>query len=78
MLDHDLLSQIWFLLLGVLLTGYAILDGFDFGVGMVHLLIPRSDRERRLVIFSRGDHNTIFYENAPAYLHELRVFLAGE
>ena len=54
MLDHDLLSQIWFLLLGVLLTGYAILDGFDFGVGMVHLLIPRSDRERRLVINSIG------------------------
>ena len=29
---------IWFVLLGVLLAGYAILDGFDFGVGILHPL----------------------------------------
>ncbi|MBN2491352.1 MAG: cytochrome d ubiquinol oxidase subunit II [Planctomycetes bacterium] len=54
MLDHDLLAQIWFVLLGGLLTGYAILDGFDFGVGMAHLVIPRSDRERRLAMNAIG------------------------
>lgn len=54
MFEHDTLAQIWFLLLGVLLTGYAILDGFDFGVGIVHLFIPRGDRERRLVMNSIG------------------------
>lgn len=43
----------WFFLMGVLLTGYAILDGFDFGVGMLHPL-ARSDEERRLVMNSIG------------------------
>ena len=31
------LNTAWFLLIGVLLTGYAILDGFDLGVGVLHL-----------------------------------------
>ena len=35
------LQIIWFLLLGVLLMGYAILDGFDLGVGMLHLFVKR-------------------------------------
>lgn len=47
------LHVLWFFLLGVLLTGYAILDGFDLGVGMLHLLV-RGDEERRLVINSIG------------------------
>src|SRR5215510_5051098 len=44
---------IWFLLLGTLLAGYAILDGFDLGVGILHLLAP-SDHERRLFLNSIG------------------------
>lgn len=44
---------IWFVLLGVLLAGYAILDGFDFGVGILHLL-GRNDTERRIMINSIG------------------------
>ncbi len=47
------LQLIWFLLLGVLLTGYAVLDGFDFGVGILFPL-ARTDRERRLFINSIG------------------------
>jgi cytochrome d ubiquinol oxidase subunit II len=47
------LDVLWFVLLGVLLSGYAILDGFDLGVGILHL-IARNDRERRLVINSIG------------------------
>lgn len=43
----------WFVLLGVLLTGYAILDGFDLGVGILHPF-ARGDTERRLVINSIG------------------------
>ena len=35
MFEHDTLSLIWFALLGFLLVGYAILDGFDFGVGIL-------------------------------------------
>ncbi len=48
------LSSIWFLLIGVLLAGYAILDGFDLGAGSLHLLVARSDDERRLVMTSIG------------------------
>ena len=43
----------WFLLLGVLLAGYAILDGFDLGVGILHLLAP-TDHDRRLFLNSIG------------------------
>lgn len=47
------LHVLWFLLLGVLLMGYAILDGFDLGVGILHPLV-RGDHERRLVLNSIG------------------------
>jgi len=47
------LNLLWFILLGVLLAGYAILDGFDLGVGMLHLG-AKTDRERRLFINSIG------------------------
>ncbi|MBI1321002.1 MAG: cytochrome d ubiquinol oxidase subunit II [Candidatus Hydrogenedens sp.] len=44
---------IWFGLLGVLLAGYAILDGFDLGVGILHPL-ARTDRDRRIFLNSIG------------------------
>jgi cytochrome d ubiquinol oxidase subunit II len=47
------LNLIWFVLLGILLAGYAILDGFDLGVGILHPL-ARSDEERRLLMSSIG------------------------
>ena len=47
------LHVIWFLLLGTLLAGYAVLDGFDFGVGILHPL-AKSDHERRLFLNSIG------------------------
>ena len=47
------LHTIWFLLVGVLLTGYAILDGFDLGVGALHLL-ARKDEHRRILLNSIG------------------------
>jgi cytochrome d ubiquinol oxidase subunit II len=43
----------WYILVGVLLTGYAILDGFDLGVGALHLL-ARGDRDRRIFLNSIG------------------------
>ncbi len=48
------LPTIWFLLLFVLLIGYAVLDGFDLGVGVLHWFVPRTDAERRLSINSIG------------------------
>ncbi len=47
------LNTTWFILIGVLLTGYAILDGFDLGVGALHLLV-KDDNERRVMINSIG------------------------
>jgi len=47
------LNLTWFILLGVLLAGYAVLDGFDLGVGMLHLL-ARGDAERRTFIATIG------------------------
>jgi cytochrome d ubiquinol oxidase subunit II len=47
------LGTAWFLLVGVLFIGYAILDGFDLGVGSL-LLFAKGDRNRRLVLNSIG------------------------
>jgi cytochrome d ubiquinol oxidase subunit II len=48
------LNILWFVLLGVLLLGYAILDGFDLGVGMLYLFIGKDDTERRILLNSIG------------------------
>ena len=40
------LNMIWFLLIGVLFIGYAILDGFDFGVGVLSLFAKSSEEKR--------------------------------
>lgn len=54
MFDFETLKVIWWLLLGVLLIGFAIMDGFDLGVGMLLPFIERSDTERRVVINTVG------------------------
>jgi cytochrome bd ubiquinol oxidase subunit I len=43
----------WFVVLGILLAGYAVLDGFDLGVGILHLTV-RTDQERRLFLNAIG------------------------
>jgi cytochrome d ubiquinol oxidase subunit II len=48
------LPTIWFLLIGVLIAGYAVLDGFDLGAGVLHLFVARDDGERRSVIAAIG------------------------
>lgn len=52
MIDLDI-HIFWFILLGILLAGYAILDGFDLGVGILHLA-ARKDEERRIFMNSIG------------------------
>ena len=47
------LHTIWFLLVGALLAGYAVLDGFDLGVGILHLWLDKDD-ERRVSINAIG------------------------
>ncbi|MEU1884720.1 cytochrome d ubiquinol oxidase subunit II [Micromonospora rifamycinica] len=48
------LTTIWFLLVAVLFTGYFILEGFDFGVGMLLPVLGRDDRQRRVLINTIG------------------------
>ncbi|GGM07719.1 cytochrome d ubiquinol oxidase subunit II [Micromonospora yangpuensis] len=48
------LTTVWFLLIAVLFTGYFILEGFDFGVGMLLPVLGRDDRERRVMINTIG------------------------
>jgi cytochrome d ubiquinol oxidase subunit II len=47
------LNTFWFVLVGTLLTGYAVLDGFDLGTGPL-LLCARSDHERRVFLNAIG------------------------
>ena len=47
------LNIIWFILVGVLFTGYAMLDGFDLGIGALHLF-TKDDKERRVLLNSIG------------------------
>jgi cytochrome d ubiquinol oxidase subunit II len=47
------LQLTWFVLVGLLMAGYAILDGFDLGVGILHLF-ARTDDERRVFMNSIG------------------------
>ena len=47
-----ILDLIWFVLVAALVAGYAILDGFDLGIGFLHFLVPRSEEERRLCLAS--------------------------
>ncbi|MBD3336257.1 MAG: cytochrome d ubiquinol oxidase subunit II [Candidatus Eisenbacteria bacterium] len=52
-MSYETYQLIWYMLVGVLLTGYAILDGFDLGVGALHLF-ARGDRDRRIFLNAIG------------------------
>ena len=54
MFDYMTLRLIWWALLGVLLVGFAIFDGFDIGVAMLHPFVARSDLQRRVTLNTIG------------------------
>jgi len=56
MFDYATLKIIWWLLVGVLLVGFAIMDGHDMGVGTLLPFVGRDDVERRIVINTVGPH----------------------
>ena len=56
MLDYPTLKIIWWLLVGVLLIGFAIMDGHDMGVGTLLPFVGQDDVERRIVINTVGPH----------------------
>ncbi|MGA9601396.1 MAG: cytochrome d ubiquinol oxidase subunit II [Methylocystis sp.] len=54
LLDYATLRLIWWALLGVLLIGFAIMDGFDLGVAILHPFVARTDGERRVAMNAIG------------------------
>ena len=48
------LQILWFILIGVLLTGFFFLEGFDYGVGILLPFLGKNDTERRMIINSIG------------------------
>ena len=48
------LSDVWFVLVAVLWTGYLVLEGFDFGVGMLLPVLGRREKDRRVMINTIG------------------------
>lgn len=53
-MDYEILRLIWWALLGILLIGLAVMDGFDFGTGILLPFVAKTDIERRVVINSVG------------------------
>jgi cytochrome d ubiquinol oxidase subunit II len=49
-----MMPAIWFCLVAIMLAGYVVLDGYDLGAGIAHLLVTRSDAERRQILQSIG------------------------
>jgi cytochrome d ubiquinol oxidase subunit II len=48
------LQTIWFIMVALMLSMYVVLDGFDLGAGIIHLLAARDDDERRLILRAIG------------------------
>ena len=48
------METLWFYLVAVMIAVYVILDGFDLGAGVLHLLVARTDSQRRIVLQSIG------------------------
>lgn len=56
MIDYEILKVIWWLFIGVLLVGFAIMDGQDMGVGSLLPFLGKNDTERRCMINSVAPH----------------------
>lgn len=56
MFDYETLKLIWWLLVGVLLVGFAVMDGHDMGMGTLLPFVAKTDSERRVLINSVGPH----------------------
>ena len=56
MIDYEILKVIWWLFIGVLLIGFAIMDGHDMGVGTLLPFLGKDDNERRVMINSVAPH----------------------
>lgn len=48
------MAELWFWIVSVMVALYVVLDGFDFGAGILHLLVAKTDEERRTVLAAIG------------------------
>src|SRR4051794_41103688 len=48
------METVWFIMVAVMLTGYVALDGFVLGAGVIHLIVAKTDSERRMVLSAVG------------------------
>lgn len=53
-IDPSFLQILWFLLIAVLWAGYLVLEGFDFGVGMLFSFLPKGEKEKRVMVNTIG------------------------
>lgn len=56
MFDYEILRFVWWILIGVLLIGFTVTDGFDMGVGILLPIISKGDTERRIMINTLAPH----------------------
>lgn len=56
MIDYEILKLIWWLFVGVLLIGFAVMDGQDMGVGSLLPFLGKNDTERRIMINTVAPH----------------------
>src|SRR5438128_12438781 len=80
------METIWFVLVALMLTGYVVLDGFDLGAGVIHLLVAKTEGERRMILGAIGpvwDGNevwllaaggTLFFAFPPVYASSFSGF----
>jgi cytochrome bd ubiquinol oxidase subunit II len=54
MFDYEIMRLVWWALLGILLIGFAVMDGFDLGVATLLPFVARTDIERRIVLNTIG------------------------
>ena len=76
------LEAVWFAIVSAMLAVYAVLDGFDFGVGILHRFVARTDEERRTVLAAIGpvwDGNEVWLIAAGGVLFVAfpRVYATG-
>src|SRR5260370_28525158 len=65
------MEMVWFAIVSAMVTVYVILDGFDFGVGILHRFVARTDDERRTVLAAIGpvwDGNEVWLVAAAGVL----------
>src|SRR5512137_2969156 len=48
------MATLWFWIVGVMVTAYVVLDGFDLGAGVIYLIAAKTDDERRKVLHAIG------------------------